>query len=214
MGKLSLNEVKNLGVQNRSDIMALKVECSKYGSEKPRRRKSNQCGAPQFHIPQTVLECYLDQDLTISEIGKILCVSESPIYRRMRQYGLSKMDFSEISDDHLDREVKEITVEFPHSGEGLVKQMLLTRNIKVQRWRLRDSLHRVDSEGIAQRSRGRLHRRTYHVQGPNHLWHIDTNHKLIRWNFIVIGGIDGFSRLPVTLQYSETTRPILCWRVL
>ena len=80
------------------------------------------------------------------------------------------------------------------------------RNIKVQRWRLRDSLHRVDSEGIAQRSRGRLHRRTYHVQGPNHLWHIDTNHKLIRWNLIIIGGVDGFSCLPVMLQCSDNNK--------
>ena len=59
----------------------------------------------------------------------------------MRQYGLSKMEFSDISDDHLDRQIKEITQEFPHSPEGLVKQLLLVRNIKVQRWRLRDSLH-------------------------------------------------------------------------
>lgn len=124
----------------------------------------------------------------------------------MRQYGLSKMEFSDISDDHLDRQIKEITQEFPHLGEGLVKQLLLVRNIKVQRWRLRDSLHRVDSEGIAQRSRGRLHRKTYHVQGPNHLWHIDTNHKLIRWNFIIIGGIDGFSRLPVMLRCSDNNK--------
>ena len=34
VGKLSLNEFEKLGVQNRDDIMALKVECSKYGSEK------------------------------------------------------------------------------------------------------------------------------------------------------------------------------------
>ena len=122
----------------------------------------------------------------------------------MRLYGLSKMEFSDISDDHLDRQIKEITQEFPHSGEGLVKQLLLVRNIKVQR--LRDSLHRVDSEGIAQRSRGRLHRRTYHVQGPNHLWHIDTNHKLIRWNFIITGGVDGFSRLPVMLRCSDNNK--------
>jgi predicted DNA-binding transcriptional regulator AlpA len=60
------------------------------------------------------LECYLDQNLTINAICKILCVSKSTIYRRMRQYGLSKMEFSDISDDHLDRQIKEITQEFPH----------------------------------------------------------------------------------------------------
>lgn len=62
------------------------------------------------------------------------------------------------------------------------------------RWRLRDCLHTVDQIGISERLRRRLHRRVYNVTAPNHLWHIDTNHKLIRWHFIICGGIDGFSR--------------------
>ena len=67
-------------------------------------------------------------------------------------------------------------------------------------------MHRVDGEGIAQRKRGQLHRRVYHVQGPNHLWHVDTNYKLIRWNLIIIGGIDSFSRLPVMLKCSDNNK--------
>ena len=35
----------------------------------------------------------------------------------------------------------------------------------------------------------------YDVPGPNALWHIDGLHKLIRWEFVVHGGIDGYSRL-------------------
>ena len=35
------------------------------------------------------------------------------------------------------------------------------------------------------------------------LWHVDTNHKLIRWNFVIVGGIDGFSRLPVMLECTD-----------
>ncbi|KAJ4948046.1 hypothetical protein JOQ06_019587 [Pogonophryne albipinna] len=37
-------------------------------------------------------------------------------------------------------------------------------------------------------------RRTYSVPGPKSLMHIDTNHKLIRYNIVIFGGIDGFSR--------------------
>jgi hypothetical protein len=61
-------------------------------------------------------------------------------------------------------------------------------------------MHRVDEIGVQGRKKGRLKRRVYNVQGPNHLWHVDTNHKLIRWNFIVIGAIDGYSRLSVLLK--------------
>ena len=202
VGKISLNKFKELGIQNRANIMALCLECTKYGSEKPLSKLENQCGAPQFDIPCSVLECYIEQNLKISEISKILSISESTIYCRMKQYGLSKIEFSEISDNDLDNHVKDITWEIPHCGKGRIKQMLFVRNIKVQRWCLRDSLHRVDSEGIAQRSRGRLQRRTYHVQGPNHLWHIDTNHKLVCWNLVIIGVIGCFSRLIVMLHCS------------
>ncbi|CAB3979267.1 tRNA (uracil-O(2)-)-methyltransferase [Paramuricea clavata] len=127
VGKLSLNEFKKLGVQNRNDIMVVRMECSKYGSNKQPRSRStrNECGAPMFEIPRSVLECYLEQNLKIEEISKILSVSESTIYRRMRQYHLSKMEFSTVTEDELDRVVSEITKEFPHSGEGLIKQMLL-----------------------------------------------------------------------------------------
>lgn len=34
----------------------------------------------------------------------------------------------------------------------------------------------------------------------------DTNHKLIRWNLIIAGGIDGLSRLITFLKYLENNR--------
>ena len=94
VNKLPLNKFKELGVQNRFDIMASRVERTKYGSE-----EWGECGPPKFDIPKVVLECYLDENLTIEEISKMLSVSQSIIYRRMRYYGLSKLEFSEISDE-------------------------------------------------------------------------------------------------------------------
>ena len=98
----------------------------------------------------------------------------------MGRYGLSQLQFTEITDDELDGVVEEITREYPSCGEGLLKQILADRGIKLQRTRLRDSVHRVDHEGVENRKRGRPRRRTYNIQGPNQLWHIDTNHKLVR----------------------------------
>ena len=40
----------------------------------------------------------------------------------------------------------------------------------------------------------------YSVKGANHLWHIDTNHKLFKWYLIIFGEIDGFSWLSVSLE--------------
>ncbi len=54
-------------------------------------------------------------------------------------YDLSKLDFTPISEADLDHHVLEIAKQFPQSGEGMVKGILLQRGIKV----VRDSLHRV-----------------------------------------------------------------------
>ena len=53
--------------------------------------------------------------------------------------------------------------------------------ICVQRERVRQAMRRVDPAGVALRSRRAVKRRTYHVKGPNSLWHLDGNHKLIRY---------------------------------
>lgn len=46
----------------------------------------------------------------------------------------------------------------------------------------------------------------YNVKGPNCLWHIDTNHKLVRWHFVICGGVDGFSRLITFLSCTNNNK--------
>ena len=87
----------------------------------------------------------------------------------------------------------------------MIKQLLRGKGIKVQRWRIRDSIHRVDSQGGGkQEKKGSI--ANDNVKGPNHLWHVDTNHMLVRWNFIIVGGNDGFSRLPVMLACTNNNK--------
>lgn len=71
---------------------------------------------------------------------------------------------------------------------------------------MRESLHKTDCGGIEERIRRRLHRRVYNVVAPNHLWHIDTIHKLIRWHLVIAGRIDGFSRFVVFLQCTSDNK--------
>ena len=47
-------------------------------------------------------------------------------------------------------------------------------------------------------------RHVYSVPGPNSLRHIDGLHALIRWCFVVHGGIDRFSRLIVFFLICST----------
>ena len=66
---------------------------------------------------------------------------------------------------------------------------------------MRESLRRVDPDGGVSRFATVLHRRVYAVHSPNALWHIDGYHKLIRWKFVIHGGIEPISRhQPTTVQ--------------
>ena len=197
--QLSVQEMKILGITKREDMVKLRNECVKYGGSPPRRVRLG-CGPPQFDIEMGVLEGFIDQGFLISDIANILYVSESTVYRRMRQFGLSKAVISDLNDDEIDVQVGQIILEFPFCGETMINEMLKKRGYRIQRERLRQSISRLDDIGSKERKKGRLVRRVYDVKGPNHLWHVDTNHKLIRWHLIIAGGIDGFSRLVVYLE--------------
>ena len=82
----------------------------------------------------------------------------------------------------------------PYNGESYVRGSLRGRQINVQRHRVRDSIKMVDPIGRSIRKRYAICRRVYNVRGPNHLWHIVSNHKLISWRFVIHGCIDGFSK--------------------
>ena len=58
------------------------------------------------------------------------------------------MNFTDITNVELDDIVGQITKDYPFCGEGLMKQILADKGVKVQRMRLRDSIHRVDHEGV------------------------------------------------------------------
>ncbi|XP_033120218.1 uncharacterized protein LOC117119501, partial [Anneissia japonica] len=122
--------------------------------------------------------------------------------------GISARMYSDIDDGNLDEIVHDILLNHPNTGEVMMKGYLKHRGITVPRKDLKNSMRRVDENGADHRLRRRLHRRVYTVGGPNHLWHIDGNHKLIRWGFIIHGGVDGFSRLPVYMKCSTNNKAI------
>ena len=196
---LSEKDLEKLGL-NCQQQMAIRVKCSKYANEKIVKVWSCNGGAPQFLIPCRVLESLLDEQFTVKSISCMLSVSERTVYRRMQNYGLESRKFSEINDFELDAEIKKTCEEFPNCREKMLKEVLHGKGINVTTMRLRDSLRRVDQEGLKRRRKRRLIRRVYNVKGPNQLWHIDTNHKLLRWRFVIFGCIDGYSRVPVALE--------------
>lgn len=160
-------------------------------------------GRPKLSVDVEDIEFLRSLRFKYVEIAKILGVSRATLYRRIDEEGLSECTFTDISDRNLDQVVIDIKQQHPNDGERLLIGHLATRKIVVPRTRVRESIHRVDPEGTALRRSIAIRRRVYHSSGPNAIWHIDGNHKLIRWRFVIHGGIDGYSRVAMFLKCSD-----------
>ena len=66
--KLSVHEMEMLGINSRSDMMSLRIECTKFGGEAPKKLEGT-CGAPIFFIPKSVLGDLLQEGFTIKKIS-------------------------------------------------------------------------------------------------------------------------------------------------
>ena len=164
-------------------------------------------GRPKITINLDQVELLRSAGYTWNEIGDAFLVSRSTIWRRLKEAGTNLISrYSEISDNDLDALVYDIRQRHPHSGQNLIQGHLVSMNIHVQRHRIRSALHRVDPLGALLRRHQPITRRHYNVPGPNSLWHVDGHHSLIRWGFVVHGGMDGFSRLIVYLYCSTNNR--------
>lgn len=156
-------------------------------------------GRPAYNITKEQVEQLRDTGMNWKTIAEFLRVSERTLHRRRIEFGIES-SFSNISDGDLDQNIQEILQLTPNIGETYVKGSLKARGVAVQRSRVRESLRRVDPIGRSMRKRYAICRRVYNVKGANHLWHIDSNHKLISWRLVIHGCIDGFSRAIIYLN--------------
>ena len=128
-----------------------------------------------------------------TKISKMLNVSRQTLYRRVEGTGL--MGYTDINDQELDCIIRTYKTTHPNDGEVMVIGHLHASQVLIPRSRIRESIHRVDSAGVEQRRCSTIRQRVYEVEAPNCVWHLDGNHKLIRWKYVVHGAIDGYSRV-------------------
>ena len=99
-----------------------------------------------------------------------------------------------------------IQYNFPNSGLVMMQGHLMSEGVHVQRQRLREAVARCDPISRRLRWHQVLSRGAYFVPRPNSLWHTDGHHSLIRWRFVIHGGIDGFLCLIVYLRCHTNNR--------
>lgn len=130
----------------------------------------------------------------VSSIATDLQVSRQTVYKAMAEYNLQESRYSNISESDIRHAVSSIKGRHPNAGEVMLEGHLRAQGIHVQRSKVRKAIHDLDPS-VTTRKRPAIQRRVYSVPYPNYLWHLDGNHKLIRWRFVVHHCIDGFSRL-------------------
>ena len=102
-------------------------------------------GRPPVEITMEEVEYLRSLRFSWTKIAKITRISRRTLYCRLDRWELPRdIHYSTISDNDLDRIVSDVKADNPTSGEVLLMSQLHIRGIRVQRSRLRASLHRVD----------------------------------------------------------------------
>ena len=161
-------------------------------------------GCPRIVLSKEAIEGYLHMGYSVSQTAEACSVSRSVLYRRMQQLGISYRDrFYRLDNNSLDTAVTDIKLNHSNCGEVMITCHLRARGIIVQRRRVLECIHQVDPHGGDDWRCRRIRCRVYSVPCPNFIWHLNGNHKLIRWRFVVHVGIDGFGRFVVLCQCSD-----------
>jgi len=194
-------------VKTVSDVvLCMREEVEASGLQQYEAEKRGQ-GRPSYDISREQLVFYLEHGFTQCAIAKLMGCSARTINRRISDFQLqSYLWFSDMEDHFVDMAVKDIQKQYPSWGEKSIHGHLFSAGIKLQRWRIRESLHRVCPLTVKERFRQAIRRREYRVPYPNSLWHIDGYHKLIRWKIVIHGGVDGYSRIPVYIVASNNNK--------
>ena len=131
-------------------------------------------GKPRLQILQQQLQTlHNDAGFRWADIGRILGISERTLRRRRHEFGLPVgvgENFSDVSNDDLDKYVREILEVKPSAGQRLVKGGLRQRGLPIQRHRIQESIRRVDPVLCTLTVVQQIIRRVYSVPCPNALW--------------------------------------------
>lgn len=176
VNRLSVTDMAALGISDIAQCNILRQRCHLHGAAIYSGSNSRDLIQDEY-----VLQTLLDDNFTVKQIAEMFLLSEKTIYRRLETFGLSARSYTDITDQVLDEVVHELIKCHPNVGAKMLGSFLMQQKIRVQRYRVRDSMHRVDADGVELRRQLSLHRRQYSVPAANFLWHIDGNHKLIRY---------------------------------
>ena len=205
--QLVIDNLRIFAEQLRRELLDLDQNIAIYRTQVT-SEESNGPGRPKIHINENTLLYFRGLGFSWKEISELLLISRWTVYRRVNELGLKDiLGYTDIDDDELDNIVRNFKQTHGlASGRSMILGHLKSLGIRVQHSRVTKSLVRVDPDSSHTRWALLIKRRRYSVPGPNSLWHIDGNHSLVNWGFVIHGSIDGYSRLITFLKCSCNNR--------
>ncbi|KAF0028001.1 hypothetical protein F2P81_019088 [Scophthalmus maximus] len=167
---------------------------------------TNLPGRPRYSITNEQISHCLSMGMNWRTIANCFGISRRTLYRHRQHLGIQSLQYNGLTNQELNQIVTEVLQRTPNAGEAYITGSLRSRGLRIQRWRIRQSLHEVDPVGRSIRRRHAIRRRIYDVQTSNELWHFDSNHKLVRWRIVFHGCVDGFSRSIIYLTCLDNNR--------
>ena len=167
-------------------------------------------GSYLLNVNTDLLHELYSNGFTDKEMAEHLGCSRQTVIRRRRALGL--LDKRAAKHVHTEEQVREqIGIYLAGrdqltTGQRNVQGWLEANNINTTRDQVRRLMRELDPDGTRLRASVMRKRRVYKVPFPNSLWHIDGQHKLIRWKFVIHGGVDGYSRACVFMHASDNNR--------
>ena len=156
----------NLSELNERAVFEEQADCfqvSEYRTGKP--------GRPSVIIVQEQVEGLRSIGMTWENISKLLGVSSRTLRTKRQEFkDFIDFDYSEIDDNALNQIISNILQSSPNMGERMLLGALRSRKLKIQRWKIRESISRVDPIGRSMRRLTVIRRRKYNVKCPNALW--------------------------------------------
>lgn len=127
-------------------------------------------GRPRYSISLEQISHCMSLGMNWRRISACLGISRRTLYRHRQYLGVQPLEYTVISSHALNNIIRDILQNTPNAGETYVLGSLRSRQIRIQRWRVRQSLHEVDPVAQSFRHCHTIRRRIYNVQTPNQLW--------------------------------------------
>jgi hypothetical protein len=115
-------------------------------------------GRPKFVVTQTQIERLTTLGFSSVTMSKLLGISRTTLWRRRKELSITD-GFDRLSNEGIDEIVEKYRNDHPFTGEKELIGHIRSMNLTIQRYRIRESIHRIDPINTALRWNDTIKRR-------------------------------------------------------